>query len=249
MFTYHIRIFSLPSVNLFHIKKMEIKILEYERKIEILEKKVADLEKYNAGLRECFLQNIQFSTKLSNITYEMDCLLVKKSQQIRDLETKLDKSLAEVNSIQSLEPKIEDFDIDMTFKKDNETDDLNSLPLDVNEYVDVFECVKPRLKRDSNGYFNCPKCTYKTPKTSNIETHFRGHNDEKPFGCKLCEKRFTSKDSCICHIRRHDDRFKLRCTVCNETFIKTTDIIHHTKSLHNGMGYERRKRLIKRKRE
>ena len=108
-------------MNLFYIKKMETKILKYERKIEILEKKVADLENYNAGLRECFLQKVQFSTKLSNITYELDCLLVKRSQQIRDLETKLEKSLAALNSIQSLKPKIEDFDIDMTFKKDIET--------------------------------------------------------------------------------------------------------------------------------
>ena len=57
---------------------MESKIIEYERKIEALEKKVSELEKYSADLRECFLKNVKFSTKLSNITYEMDCLLVKK---------------------------------------------------------------------------------------------------------------------------------------------------------------------------
>ena len=65
---------------------MENKITEYEKKIAFLEKKVSDLEKYNASLRECLVQNIQFSTKLSNITYEMDCLLEKKGQEIRDLE-------------------------------------------------------------------------------------------------------------------------------------------------------------------
>ena len=57
---------------------MENKIREYEQKIEKLEKKVSDLEKYSAGLQECLLKNVQFATKLSNITYEMDCLLVKK---------------------------------------------------------------------------------------------------------------------------------------------------------------------------
>ena len=53
-------------------------MFEYERKIEVLEKKVSDLEKRNEGLRECLLKNVKFSTQLSNITYEMDCLLVKK---------------------------------------------------------------------------------------------------------------------------------------------------------------------------
>ena len=53
-------------------------IVEYERKIEILEKKISDLEKRNENLRECLLKNVQFSANLSNITYEMDCLLVKK---------------------------------------------------------------------------------------------------------------------------------------------------------------------------
>ena len=56
-------------------------IFEYERKIEILEKKVSDLEKRNESLRECLLKNVQFSVNLSNITYEMDCLLVKKGQE------------------------------------------------------------------------------------------------------------------------------------------------------------------------
>ena len=56
-------------------------IVEYERKIEILEKKVSDLEKRNENLRECLLENVQFSANLSNITYEMDCLLVKKGQE------------------------------------------------------------------------------------------------------------------------------------------------------------------------
>ena len=59
------------------------------KKIEFLERKVRDLENHNAGLREVLLKNVQFSTKLSNITYEMDCLLVKKGREIRDLQEKL----------------------------------------------------------------------------------------------------------------------------------------------------------------
>ena len=65
---------------------MKNKILEYERKIEALEKKVSDLENYNKNLRDCLLKNVKFSTDLSKITYEMDCLLVKKGKEIRDLK-------------------------------------------------------------------------------------------------------------------------------------------------------------------
>ena len=68
---------------------------------------------------------------------------------------------------------VEDFDIDMTCKKDDETEDLNSQPLDVNDYVEVFAFSKSDVKKDSNGHFNCPECNYKTSYTTNIETHYR----------------------------------------------------------------------------
>ena len=56
------------------------------------------------------VKNVQFSTKLSNITYEMDCLLIKKGQEIRDLEKKLEKSLIKISQNEMLT----DFDIEMT---------------------------------------------------------------------------------------------------------------------------------------
>ena len=159
---------------------MDQKIFEYEKKIEFLEGKVIDLEKHNAGLREILIKNVQFSTKLSNITYEIDCLLVKKTQEIRDLEKKLAQSLARVDS------KIEDFDIDMTTEKDDEIEDLNSQPVDVYDYVEVFAWKRLELEKDSNGYYNCPECSHRTRNSTNLEDHYRGHTNEKPFGCKLC---------------------------------------------------------------
>ena len=168
---------------------MENKIFEYERKIEVLEKNVSDLEKRNEGLREFLVKNVQFSTKLSNITYEMDCLLVKKAQEIRDLEIKLEESLASVNSI-----KVDDFDIDMTIEKDDEIEDLNPQSLDVNYYVEVFAFKRLKLEKDSNGVYNCPECNYKTSNASNLDDHYRLHTNEKPFGCKLCQKRYKSKE-------------------------------------------------------
>ena len=219
---------------------MENKIKEYENRIEFLEKKVSDLEKYNAGLREILLKNIEFSTKLSNITYEMDCLLVKRGHEIRELEKKIEESLARATACES-SSKLTDFDIDMTFEDHDENDSTAHGP-SVNDYVEIFAHTKVDLKKDSNGYFNCSECGYKTSNSSNFENHHRCHSDEKPFGCKLCRKRYRSKWACMEHIRVHDDRFKLECTVCNAKFIKSGTIIKHCKIMHGGRGYERKRR-------
>ena len=229
---------------------MENKIKEYEKTIEFLEKKVSDLEKYNAGLRECLLKNVQFSTRLSNITYEMDCLLVKKGLEIRDLEKKIEESLTRATASET-SSKLMDFEIDMNSEENYENESTMSGPgtsgqgtsgPSVNDYVEIFAHKKLDLKKDSNGYFKCSECNYKTSHAKNFEKHCRIHTDEKPFGCKLCRKRYRSKGTCIEHIRVHDDRFKLECTVCNSKFIHSGTIINHCKRMHDGRGYQRKRR-------
>ena len=231
-----------------NIHIMENKITEYENKIALLEKKVSNLEKYNASLRECLLKNVQFSTKLSNITYEMDCLLVKKGQEIRDLEKKIEQSSKSEPSIILM-----DFDMDIGSEEQSEKDItvLDSGSPDLNPYDYVGTVCTPKkldLVKESNGYFNCSKCDYKTLNSSNFVIHYRCHTDEKPFGCKLCGKRFKDKSDCVKHIRTHDDRFKLKCSVCDARFASSQNIIRHVKKFHNGKGYERKVReRIKRK--
>jgi len=128
---------------------MENKISEYEKKIEFLEKKVSDLEKYNASMRECLLKNVQFSTKLSNITYEMDCLLVKKGQEIRDLEKKIEQS-----SKSKPTPTLMDFEIEMTpevHEKDlaaSKSGSSESCDLDANDYVETIFIPKKGFSLD-----------------------------------------------------------------------------------------------------
>ena len=232
---------------------MENKITEYEKKISFLEKKVSDLEKYNASLRECLVQNIQFSTKLSNITYEMDCLLVKKGQEIRDLEKEIEQSSKSEPS-----PKLMDFEIEMTSEEHSEKDiaatksgSPESCDLNPYDYVEtIFMPTKLDLVKESNGYFKCSQCDYKTMNSDNFGSHYRCHTDEKPFGCKLCEKRFRSKGECVVHIRTHDDRFKLKCTVCDARFARSQYIIRHVQKFHNGKGYESKvRRAFKRKQD
>ena len=218
---------------------MKNKIREYERNIEILEKKVLKLEKENADLREGLLRNVKFSTKLSKIAYEMDCLLDQKGKEIRNLETKLEESLARISFVETDE-MVMDFDMDIadmeaiqltTIEADLKSEDLN-----INDYVKTYdlESKKLSIKRDVNGNFKCPyfECRFKTKKSSTFHDHYKSHTDEKPFQCKLCARKFRRKSDCLSHIRGHDDRFKLNCNHCDLKFTRKRALNLHTKQFH-----------------
>ena len=236
---------------------MEIFIKKYEEKIENLEKKVSDLEKHSAMLRECLLKNVHFSTKLSNITYEMDCLLVKKGEQIRHLEQELENSLSRVSQKFSMaqiktEMDILVNDVPEVSSEVQAVSEMAPEELTVDHYVEILPIARLKVERDANGYFKCSECDHKTTVFNYFEAHFRGHTGEKPFQCKLCEQAFRCKDECKSHIRSHDDRFKLKCTVCDAKFVKSDLLRHHAKKYHNGKGFTRKQRIAragKRKRE
>ena len=133
-------------------------------------------------------------------------------------------------------------------ERDNNDVDNNS-DSDINDYVEIFTPKRLDVEKDSNGLFGCTECDYKNKKRSQLERHYRRrHSDERPFRCKFCQKRFKTKDECVYHIRGHDDRFKLNCSVCGQKFMESHTILQHVEKLHNGKGYDRKKRCFKRKR-
>ena len=201
---------------------MKNKIREYERNIEILEKQVLKLDKENVDLRQCLLRNVKFSTKLSKIIYEMDCLLDNKGREVRDLEKKLEESLTKHSQVGTNE-MVMDFDMDLNdedaIQLETIDDDLKPEDLNVNDYLMTYDLESKKLgmKRDSNGNFKCPyfECRFKTMKSSTFQDHYKQHTDERPFQCKLCARKFRRKSDCLSHIRSHDDRLKLHCDHCD----------------------------------
>lgn len=224
---------------------MDSEIRNYKTKIELLEKRVAELENSNKVLKECLRQQYQFSAKVSNIVFEMDCLLTKKSNEIAHIESQLKNVPKESN--------INDFTIDLV--KDEEFSEVDPCPMtnkietatsvDINDFVIRHEFEKMTIMPSSDGIYKCPDdtgCYYSTSNYGDMERHFRIHTNEKPFECKFCSKVFATKANCIQHIRGHDDNLKLKCSVCAELFTDVQRLIKHTVKNHNGEGYIRKKR-------
>ena len=84
---------------------MNAEIENYKAKIQFLEKKVLELEKSNSNLSTSLQHQYQFSSKVANIIFDMDCLLTKKNNEIAHLKIQLKKSPTDSN--------IEDFSIDL----------------------------------------------------------------------------------------------------------------------------------------
>ena len=218
---------------------MDSEIKNYKTKIELLEKRVAELENSNKVLKECLRQQYQFSAKVSNIVFEMDCLLVKKSNEIAHLESQLKNVPKESN--------INDFTIDLVKDEFSVVDPcpMTNKVVDINEFVIRHEFEKMTIMPNSDGIYTCPDdtgCYYSTSNYGDMERHFRIHTNEKPFECKFCSKMFATKANCIQHIRSHDDNLKLKCSVCAELFTDVQRLIKHTVKKHDGEGYLRKKR-------
>ena len=143
---------------------MDSEIRNYKTKIELLEKREAELENSNKVLKECLRQQYQFSAKVSNIVFEMDCLLTEKSDEIAHIESQLKNVPKESN--------INDFTIDLV--KDEEFPEVDPCPMtnkietatsvDINDFVIRHEFEKMTIMPSSDGIYKCPDdtgCYYK----------------------------------------------------------------------------------------
>ena len=220
---------------------MSVEIENYKARIEFLEKKVAELEKSNKNLTECLRQQYEFSAKVSNIIFDMDSLLTKKSDEIARLEMQLKNDTVDIKDFAI---DLAEDEVDLGSHGGQMTGEEGQAPsMDVNDYVICHGIKNLEIMPNHYGVYECPSesgCSYQTTWHTVMQRHIRTHSKEKPFECRLCGKMFPIKASCIQHIRGHDDNLKIRCSVCAALFTNAAGILKHTAKYHNGAGYRRR---------
>ena len=214
---------------------MNMEIEHYKSKIECLEERVLELEKSNINLNESLRKQIQFSAKLSNIIFDMDCLLAKKSNEIANFEIELKNALpnnAEAidhfkevdlgsNQGQIIETviaptsvviNVEDFTIDLAEVDEGSNqmsgEDTKSPSVDVNEYVIQHHVKKIKIMSNPDGVYECP---------------------DDINGVK-CSYKTSKYDDMNRHYRTHSNEKPFECKLCSRAFTLKSTCIQHIRT-------------------
>lgn len=74
----------------------------------------------------------------------------------------------------------------------------------------------------------CPFCPYKSPVSTNIQTHIKfNHTREKPFSCLQCCFRFTLKTDLKKHLLVHTGEKPYSCPKCGLKFRQMQHLRRH----------------------
>lgn len=83
--------------------------------------------------------------------------------------------------------------------------------------------------------FNCqfPKCSYFTPKRSQLKAHMRAHLGIRAHVCEICGKTFIEKSHLVRHEKLHTDS-RLQCDKCEYNTTRKDKLKDHMKKHHSG---------------
>ena len=91
-----------------------------------------------------------------------------------------------------------------------------------------------KLHSEDGKAFACEHCGKSFALKSNLLSHQKTHDLDKPFGCDKCDKVYKQRNSLREHVlRSHDNISKFTCTTCFEKFPSRHLLKNHERS-HNG---------------
>jgi len=73
----------------------------------------------------------------------------------------------------------------------------------------------------------CKICWKFFPSLTELRTHKKSHNRNKPFKCPMCLKVYVNKCSLNRHILNHDNAKLFECNYCSKTFGYVSDLNKH----------------------
>jgi hypothetical protein len=84
----------------------------------------------------------------------------------------------------------------------------------------------------------CPVCNKLLSVNTNLTTHMRTHNGDRPFRCDRCPRAFAQRVNLKRHLRTHTGERPFHCDNCQERFARSTGLRRHRCHAHSAEPQE-----------
>ncbi|XP_049875358.1 myoneurin-like isoform X2 [Pectinophora gossypiella] len=86
-------------------------------------------------------------------------------------------------------------------------------------------------RRHTKEYLHhCSECGRGFYRKTELDTHMRSHNGDRPYLCIYCAKSFSRCDSLNTHMKQHTNERRFVCTFCESSFVSASYLNWHLKS-------------------